>query len=129
MIDNIQSNKKLYQEIKEKSLFDSIYTIPCEYTSERRMLEMLNLINKAIDNVRNVARLYDNSELLNQKEDVATVKSIDHIADDLEDLRVELFGTEINYERLVELGFEQLDELDKLCNEYLNTSTGEKKKK
>lgn len=81
------------------------------------MLQILKSLNKAIESVWGFANAYDGSELANQHSEV-DVDDIDEIAIKLEEIRTSLFGDSLNYDRIAELCESQMEEVDKLEQEF-----------
>ena len=105
--------KKICKQINSTSLFESIYNPDGSYSSERRLLELLRLLNSTIKSLWKFIKLYDASELQHQHDDLETGHFQD-IALGLEDARSELFSDSLNWDRVVELGMKNLPRVEGL---------------
>lgn len=81
------------------------------------MLQILKSLNKAIESVWELANEYDGSELANQHGEVDN-GDIEDIAIKLEEIRSTLFGDSLNYDRIAELCESQMEEVNKLEQEF-----------
>ncbi len=108
--------KELLGEIRAKSLFESTYE-RVTYGGEKRMYNILNQLNIAIDACFELSSLYDCSELQNQHTSIA-MDDFEDIALKLQEMRETLFGDSFNYKRVAELLENQVDEIDKLEQEF-----------
>ena len=118
-----EKNNKIYADIRETSLFDSIY-IDDDGENEKTMIEILGNLNTVIKCLWRIVELADNSELLNQHSEY-TLNDFENKAIDFEDIRSDLFKDSFNYDRIVTLGLKQLPEMEARYKEYQDSKNKE----
>lgn len=116
-------------QLKKLSLYSSPYYGKSKYSGERRMTNILKHLNTIIDNSWEFLNLYEGSELENQHKckDKDYASEIEDIALKLEKIRSDLFGDSLNFNRIVELAENQMNEIEQLENEIIEEN--EKRKK
>lgn len=116
-------------QLKKVSLYSSPYYGKTKYSGERRMTDILKHLNTIIDNSWEFLDLYQGSELENQHKckDKDYASDIEDFALKLEGIRSDLFGDSLNFNRIVELAENQMNEVEQLENEIVEEN--EKRKK
>ncbi len=121
-----EQEKKARQEIRNLSMFDSIY-IDQQFAGERRMLEMLGALNRTIESMHTFVYLYDGSELEHQHTDY-TLSEVESLLSELEVMREDLFSNSVNWNRICELGFDHVDRIEALEKNYQKPIDNSEKK-
>ncbi|WP_281512238.1 hypothetical protein [Mammaliicoccus vitulinus] len=108
---------KLFKKIEKKTFFNIIYQ-NTNYGGEQNMMEMLDLLSKAVDYLYKFHHLYDGSELLNQHESICSLETIEQITNELEDIRNNLFVDSINWSHICQKCLKQAKKTDKLEKKF-----------
>lgn len=114
-------------QLKKLSLYSSPYYGKTKYSGEKRMTDILKHLNTIIDNAYEFLDLYQGSELENQHKDKDYASEIEDFALKLEGTRSYLFGDSLNFNRIVELAENQMNEVQQLENEIVEEIENRKK--
>ena len=114
-------------QLKKLSLYSSPYYGKSKYSGEKRMTDILKHLNTIIDSSWEFLNLYEGSELENQHKCKDYASDIEDFALKLEGIRSDLFGDSLNFNRIVELAENQMNEVEQLENEIVEEL--EKRKK